>query len=89
MKQKNIKNPEKMWKKTNAREAETYFFSLFLALDVITMRIWLKITLKIKPHWKTTETTLKNFTKDKHTDFFLFNHAEICLLLLSKNVNAL
>ncbi len=43
--------------------------------------ITLKLNLEVQTHWKTSETTLQSFTKD--------NHADICLLLLFKNVNPL
>ena len=37
----------------------------------ITMRIWhWKSHWNVQPHWKTTETTLKSFTKDNHTEIF-------------------
>ncbi len=32
--------------------------------------ITVKITLKVQPHWKTTETKLKSFTEDNHAESF-------------------
>ncbi len=55
---------------------------------VSIMRIWhWKSHWKLQPRWKTTNKTLKSFTKDNHSDIFSFDRTEICLLLLSKNVN--
>ena len=48
------------------------FFNLWFPC---IMRIchW-KAHRKIQPHWKITETTLKSFTKDNHTEIFFLLH---------------
>ncbi len=39
--------------------------------DEADTRIWhWKSHWKVQPHWKTTETTLKSFTKDNYTEIF-------------------
>ena len=49
-------------------------------VQLVTMRIWhWKSHWKVQPHWKTTEITLKSFTKDNHTEMlFLMTLKSVC-----------
>ncbi len=47
----------------------TGWITLFIGLFTMRISWYWKSHWKVPPHWNTSETTLKSFTKDNHTEF--------------------